>query len=98
LIRRGAASFGFSIEPAARQRLPRIVAAALAMGGLLWTAVAFAPTLVENPHNFAQAAILGLLIVGAVATYGLVLSLFGAVNWADAASALRPSPPRDLRA
>jgi putative peptidoglycan lipid II flippase len=98
LIRRGAATFGFSIDTAARQRLPRIVAAALAMGGLLWAAVAFAPTLVENPHGFAQAAILGLLIVGAVATYGLLLSLFGAVNWADAARALRPSPPRDLRA
>jgi putative peptidoglycan lipid II flippase len=98
LIRRGAATFGFSIEPAARQRLPRIVAAALAMGGLLWTAVAFVPTLAENTHSFAQAAILGLLIAGAVATYGLLLSLFGAVNWTDAARALRPSPSRDLRA
>jgi putative peptidoglycan lipid II flippase len=35
LIRRGAATFGFSIDAAARRRLPRIVAAALAMGGLL---------------------------------------------------------------
>jgi putative peptidoglycan lipid II flippase len=98
LIRRGAATFGFSIDTAARRRLPRIVAAALAMGGLLWAAVVFARTLVENPHNFAQAAILGILIVGAVATYGLLLSLFGAVNWADAGSALRPASSRDLRA
>ena len=36
LIRRGAATFGFSIDAAARRRLPRIVVAALAMGGLLW--------------------------------------------------------------
>jgi putative peptidoglycan lipid II flippase len=98
LIRQGAATFGFSIDTAARRRLPRIVAAALAMGGVLWAAAAFAPTLVENPHSLAQAAILGILIVGAVATYGLLLNLFGAVNWADAARALRPSPPRDLRA
>jgi putative peptidoglycan lipid II flippase len=98
LIRRSAETFGFSIDTAARRRLPRIVAAALAMGGLLWTAVVFARTLVENPHNFAQAAILGILIVGAVATYGLLLSLFGAVNWTDAARSLRPASSRDLRA
>src|SRR6266480_4378039 len=36
LIRRVAATFGFSMDAAARRRLPRIVAAALAMGGLLW--------------------------------------------------------------
>ena len=40
LIRRGAATFGFSIDAAARRRLPRIVAAALAMGGLLWLTAA----------------------------------------------------------
>ena len=38
LIGRGAATFGFSIDAAARRRLPRIVAAALAMGGGLWLA------------------------------------------------------------
>ena len=42
LIRRGAATFGFSIDAAARRRLPRMVAAALAMGGLLWLAAQFA--------------------------------------------------------
>ena len=41
LIRRGAATFGFSIDAAARRRLPRIVAAALAMGGLLWLTATF---------------------------------------------------------
>ncbi|THD48935.1 MAG: murein biosynthesis integral membrane protein MurJ, partial [Bradyrhizobium sp.] len=41
LIRRGAVTFGFSIDTAARRRLPRIVAAALAMGGLLWLAAPF---------------------------------------------------------
>ena len=43
LIRHGAATFGFSIDAAARRRLPRIVAAALAMGGLLWLTAAYVP-------------------------------------------------------
>ena len=42
LIRRGAATFGFSIDAEARRRLPRIVLAALVMGGLLWLAAQFA--------------------------------------------------------
>src|SRR3989441_3309707 len=36
LVRRGAATFGFSIDAAARRRLPRIAASALIMGGVLW--------------------------------------------------------------
>ena len=36
LIRRGAETFGFSIDADAKRRLPRIVMAALAMGALLW--------------------------------------------------------------
>ena len=42
LIRRGAASFGFSIDAGARRRLPRIVLAALVMGALLWLAQSWA--------------------------------------------------------
>jgi putative peptidoglycan lipid II flippase len=98
LIRRGAATFGFSIEPAARRRLPRIVAAALAMGGGLWLAATFVLPQAAGAYGLARAAILGILIIASIAVYGLLLSLFGAVNWADAARALRPSPPRDLRA
>ena len=55
LIRRGAATFGFSIDAAARRRLPRIVAAALAMGGLLWLATRFVPALTADTHGLAQA-------------------------------------------
>mgnify|MGYP003693730991 CR=1 FL=1 len=39
LIRRAAETFGFSIDAAARRRLPGILAAALAMGAALWLAV-----------------------------------------------------------
>jgi putative peptidoglycan lipid II flippase len=97
LVRRGAATFGFSIDAAARRRLPRIVAAALAMGELLWLMATLAWPL-AGVHGLAQAAMLGVLIIAGVAIYGLLLNLFGVVSWADAASALRPSPPRDLRA
>ena len=43
LIRRGAETFGFSIDADAKRRLPRIVMAALAMGALLWCATRFLP-------------------------------------------------------
>jgi putative peptidoglycan lipid II flippase len=95
LIRRGAATFGFSIDAAARRRLPRIALAALAMGGLLWLTAAL---LWPQAGGLAQAAILGVLIIAGVAIYGLLLNLFGVVSWADAAGALRSSPARDLRA
>ena len=77
LIRRGAATFGFSIDAAARRRLPRIVAAALAMGGLLWLTARFVPAPGADAHGLAQAAFLMVLISGAIAIYGLLLALFG---------------------
>jgi putative peptidoglycan lipid II flippase len=97
LIRRGAATFGFSIDAAARRRLPRIILAALAMGGGLWFTAAFVWPPVLHAHGVAQAAILGVLVLGGVAIYGLLLALFGGVNWADAIGAIRRSPPGDLR-
>jgi putative peptidoglycan lipid II flippase len=96
LIRRGAATFGFSIDAAARRRLPRIVVAALAMGGLLWLKAALVWPL-AGAHGLAQAAILGVLIIAGVAIYGLLLALFGVIHWADAIGAVRHSAPRDLR-
>jgi putative peptidoglycan lipid II flippase len=95
LIRQGAATFGFSIDAAARRRLPRIVAAALVMGGLLWPAVAFMPTIPAN--MLAQAAVLVLLISGGIAVYGLLLGQFGVIGWSDAVRALRQTGASDLR-
>jgi putative peptidoglycan lipid II flippase len=97
LIRRGAAISGFSIDAAARRRLPRIVAAALAMGGVLWlmARVALAPTV--SMHGLAQAVILALLISGGIAIYGLLLALLGVVQWGEAVSAVRQSTASDLR-
>ena len=96
LIRRGAATFGLSIDAAAQRRLPRIVAAASAMGGLLWLGAALLWPL-AGAHGLAQAAMLGVLIVAGIAIYSLLLALFGVINWADAINAVRHSPPRDLR-
>jgi putative peptidoglycan lipid II flippase len=97
LIRRGATISGFSIDPAARRRLPRIVAAALAMGALLWLAARFALAPAADTHGVVQAALLAMLIAGGIAVYGLLLTLFGAVNWAESIQSVRPSPPPDLR-
>ena len=95
LAREAAAISGFSIDAAARRRLPRIVAAALGMGGALWAASKFAPAV--NMHGLAQAMVLLILIGGAVAVYGLLLNLFGVTGWREAVSAIRHPVPRDLR-
>jgi putative peptidoglycan lipid II flippase len=97
LIRGGAATFGFAIDAAARRRLPRIVLAALAMGGLLWLKAHFVLSWATDAHGVAQAALLGILMAGGIVVYGLLLALFGVVNWADAIAAIRQMPPRDLR-
>jgi putative peptidoglycan lipid II flippase len=90
LIRHGLRTFGFSIDIAARRRLPRIVAAALAMGGLLWLS---APFVLASANASAALNILlvAALIAGGMAIYGLFLALLGVLRWVDAISALRQS-------
>jgi putative peptidoglycan lipid II flippase len=97
LIRRGAAISGFSIDASARRRLPRIAAAALAMGGLLWLLTTFVPAVTANTRGFAQAVILSVLISGGIAIYGLLLTLFGVTRWGDAVSAIRQTAASGLR-
>jgi putative peptidoglycan lipid II flippase len=97
LIRRGAATFGFAIDAAARRRLPRIVAAALAMGGLLWIAAAFALPVTATAHGLVQAVLLGGLIAGGIAIYGLLLALFGVTSWGEVTSAIRQTRASGLR-
>jgi putative peptidoglycan lipid II flippase len=97
LLRARAAISGFLIDAAARRRLPRIVLAALAMGGLLWLAAMLALPLAANAHGLVRAALLAVLISGGIAIYGLFLALFGVTNWADAVGAIRQTAPSDLR-
>src|SRR6266404_1953633 len=97
LVRRGAATFGFSIDAAARRRLPRIVAAALIMGGVLWLIATLALPLTVDAHGLAQAIVLLVLIGGGLAIYGLHLALFGAIARGDLLRAIRQTKPPDLR-
>ena len=97
LVRRGVATFGFSIDAAARRRLPRIVAAALLMGGVLWLIATLALPLTVDAHGLAQALVLLILIGGGLAIYGLHLALFGVIARGDAWRAIRQTKPSDLR-
>jgi putative peptidoglycan lipid II flippase len=89
LIRSGFTTFGFSIDLAARRRLPRIVAAALAMGGLLWLSAPFVLASAGNESVTLHLLLMGALIAGGMAIYGLLLALLGVVSWADAIDAHR---------
>jgi putative peptidoglycan lipid II flippase len=97
LIRRGAATFGFSIDAAARRRLPRMVVAALAMGGLLWLMARFVPPPTGTAHGIVHAIVLLMLISGGIAIYGLLLALFGVIRWGDTLGAIRQTTASDLR-
>jgi putative peptidoglycan lipid II flippase len=97
LIRQGAASFGFSIDAAARRRLPRMVASALAMAGLLWLMAELVLPSGAGTHGLAQAVVLALLIAGAIAAYGLCLVLSSAINWGEAVGVVRPTRQGGLR-
>ena len=91
LIRRGAATFGFSIDAAAKRRLPRIALAALAMGALSWLAVRPLAALASGAPGFAQAVLLLAAIVAGIVIYGLLLKLFGVAGWRETVNAIRPS-------
>ena len=71
--------------------------AAILMGGLLWLTAHFVLPWAANAHGLVQAAILGILIAGGMAVYGLFLALFGVVSWPDAVGAIKRTPPRGLR-
>src|SRR5439155_658972 len=72
-------------------------AAALIMGGLLWLIATFALPLTTHTPGLAQAILLLILIGGGMATYGLLLALFGVIAWGDALRAISQTKPSDLR-
>jgi putative peptidoglycan lipid II flippase len=89
LLRSGASRFGFAVEPATRRRLPRIVLAALAMGGALWGAVAGTATFATSHAGLGRAALLLSLVAGGVALYGAFLSALGVTGWRETVRAIR---------
>jgi putative peptidoglycan lipid II flippase len=94
LIRRGSETFGFSIDAAARRRLPGILAAALAMGAALWLALRWlTPVLSSSSHGLV--VVLPILIIAGIAIYGMFLRLFGITGWREAVNAVR-QPSGDL--
>jgi putative peptidoglycan lipid II flippase len=97
LIGKGVSSFGFSIDAAARRRLPRIGLAAIAMGGLLSIAAQSVLERDAGIHRLVEAIILFAMIGVAIALYGLLLNWFGVIGWREAVDALRRRPPSDLR-
>jgi putative peptidoglycan lipid II flippase len=89
LLRRGATAFGLQLDGEARRRLPRIVVAALAMGAILWLAAHFVEPVTAAANFTAQLTILGGLVAVGLASYGLLLDLFGIVSWSEAINDLR---------
>jgi putative peptidoglycan lipid II flippase len=86
LLRKGAAEFGFSVDAAARSRLPRIVLAAAAMGALLWLTTGLVHS---EAHGLVRFVVLGLQIGAGIAVYGLMLQIVGAASWREAVNALK---------
>ena len=91
LTRRGAIDFGFSVDDAALRRLPRIVLASLAMGGLLWLTTGLAPT---GDHRLVALFVLAAQITVGLAAYALALQLLGVATWREAADAIKRPPRR----
>jgi putative peptidoglycan lipid II flippase len=86
LLRKGTAEFGFSVDATARNRLPRIVLAAGAMGALLWLTTGLMPS---DAHGLVRFVVLGGQIVAGIVLYGLLLQLLGGASWREAAAALK---------
>jgi hypothetical protein len=53
--------------------------------------------LATEVHALANAAVLMMLIAGAVAIYGLLLVLLGVISWDEALIGLRQNARSDLR-
>jgi putative peptidoglycan lipid II flippase len=97
LLWRGAATFGFALDEAARRRLPRIVTAGLAMGALLWLAVPFVLQPDSDAHGFSLVVPVAALISGGLAVYGLLLVALGVIRWGEVVNAFRQTTSPTLR-
>ncbi len=86
LLWKGTTEFGFSVDAAARKRLPRIILAAAAMGALLWLTSGLVPS---EARGLIRLIVLGLQIAAGIAVYGLLLQILGAASWREAAAALK---------
>lgn len=97
LIRHGVTTFGFAIDAGARRRLPRIVVAAGAMGGLLWLLAPLLPAASGIHYGLAYPLLVITLTVAGIAIYGLFLVLLDVISWGAAINAFRETGSRRLR-
>jgi putative peptidoglycan lipid II flippase len=86
LLRKGRREFGFALDAAARQRLPRIVIATTAMGTLLWLSTGLVPS---GTHGLIRFVALGFQIAAGIGVYGLLLQILGVASLRAAAAALK---------
>ncbi len=88
-------TFGFSIDAVAWRRLPRIAICAAVMGVMLFLAESFVAPVTADAGFAARITILGGLVAAGVSFYGLLLDLFGVINWGEAISNLRDGRLRE---
>lgn len=84
-----ATRIGFSVDAMARWRLPRIIAAAAGMGVAVKLAWTHAVPLLGDAGRSAEAALLLLMIVLGLASYGALLRILGVVAMRDIRAASR---------
>jgi putative peptidoglycan lipid II flippase len=87
LVQRG----HFRLDRRARRNLPRIVAAALAMGGALRLLLFAATPALAGPAAMRIAALAGLVAAG-LATFALATLALGVADWRDLLGRLRRQP------
>jgi putative peptidoglycan lipid II flippase len=67
------------------------------MGGLLWLAAPIALVSNVSAHGLLRAFAVLALISAGIATYGLLLRLFGVIRWSEAVNAIRQTEASSLR-
>ncbi len=83
------------IDAVAWRRLPRIAICAAVMGVMLFLAESFVAPVTADAGFAARITILGGLVAAGVSFYGLLLDLFGVINWGEAISNLRDGRLRE---
>lgn len=84
----------FAPDPRLLRRAPRMLAAALAMGGALLAAAAILGPALHGGATLVEAAALAGLVAGGVALYGLLAVLLGGARPGELRTALRRAPRR----
>ena len=96
LIRRGAKTFGSSIDTEAAAAAAHRARGARD-GRAVWLATRSLPALTAGAHGLVQAVLLLAVIAAGIAIYGLFLRLFGVTGWREAVNAVSKAALAGLR-